>query len=156
MKPNLKLIFLCLGTGLATVPALRADDTPPPPPANQPPSPNQGHGWGGGKRGEKMLEHLAKALNLTADQQSKWQALGQQERDAVAALRSDASVPRDQKWAKMQDIRKNFQDQRRATLTSDQQTKFDELIAKMRERRERHASQDNPPPPPPAPPANGT
>jgi Spy/CpxP family protein refolding chaperone len=154
MKNNLKMILLCLGAGLASLPALRADDAPP---ATPPPAAPEGHGGRGhGNRGEKMLEHLAKALNLTPDEQTKWDALNQQERDAVKSLWSDGSVTKDQRRPKMEEIRKNFEGQRRALLTSDQQAKFDEIIAKMRERmHERRegqgqaAGQDAPPPPPP-------
>ena len=80
---------------------------------------------------------------------------GQQERDAVKAVHEDSTVPKDQRRAKMGDIRKDFDGQRRALLNPDQQTKFDELRAKMHDRmRDRHDGQGQdgaPPPPPPAP-----
>jgi Spy/CpxP family protein refolding chaperone len=151
MKNHLKVILLCLGAGLGTLPALRADDTPPPP-ANPAPGTPDGARPDHPDR-EKMRERMIKHLGLTADQQTKWQSIEQQERDAIKALREDTTLPRDQKRPKMEEIRKNFEGQRRALLTPDQQTKFDEMRAKMKERmHDRQAQgQDGPPPPPPAP-----
>ena len=81
-----------------------------------------------------MMEHAAKELGLTADQEAKWKAIGEQERTALKALRDDTSVAKEDKRAKMQELNKGFADQRRAVLTPDQATKFDEMRAKMRER----------------------
>lgn len=98
-----------------------------------------------------MEEKLIKALNLSPDQETKWKALGQQEMDAMKAARQDTSLPKDQKWAKAEEIRKDFEGQRRALLNPDQQAKFDEFLAKRAQHH--HGGQEGaPPPPPPAPP----
>jgi len=149
MKNHSKILLLCLAAGLASLPVLRAEDAPPPPPPGEAGGPG---GPGGGHRGERMQEHMIKALGLTADQETKWKALGQQERDAGKAIHDDTSLSKEQKWAKQKSLRESYDGQRRALLTPDQQTKFDEMLAKMKERREGH---DGPPPPPPAPAADG-
>lgn len=154
MKNSLKISLLCLGASLGLMPALRADDTPPTPPPAAPNSPPPAGGDREQMR-ERREERLTKALGLSADQQTKWQSLGQQEHDAVKALHEDTTLPKDQKRAKMEEIRKDFEGQRRAILTPEQQTKFDEIIAKMREHRggqgQGQGAGAPPPPPPPAP-----
>ncbi|HEY4299568.1 MAG TPA: hypothetical protein VGM73_01760 [Candidatus Didemnitutus sp.] len=142
-----KILILCLGTVLGILPAAVADDAPPPPPPAggseslpPPPPPEHGH------RSERMI----KALNLSPDQETKWKAVDQQEKDAMQAVHHDASLTKEQKWAKMGDVRKSFESQHRALLNSDQQTKFDEILAKMRERMQHRHDQEGAPPPPPA------
>ena len=125
MKNQLKLIPVFLALALATVPALRADDTAPAADkAGQKPKRDPG----------AMMEHAAKELGLNADQEAKWKDIGQQEKTALDALKNDTSVAKEDKRGKMREINKTFADQRRAVLTADQATKFDEMRAKMRER----------------------
>lgn len=160
MKLPAKITLLLLGAGLAALPAVRADEAPPPPvnggPGGQP-GPGQGGQWG--ERMKERQDKIMQELNLTADQQAKWKSIGQEEMKALGALRNDTSIPEDQKRGKMMELRKNFDGQRRALLTADQQAKFDELRAKMRERRRNwggpggQGGQNQPPPPPPQ---NGT
>jgi Spy/CpxP family protein refolding chaperone len=125
MKNRLKLIPLFLALALAATPALRAQDATAP--ADKP-----------GQKRERgpgaMMERAVKELGLNADQEAKWKAIGQQEKTALEALRDDKSVAKEDKRAKMREINKSFADQRRALLTPDQATKFDEMRAKMRER----------------------
>ena len=127
MKNRLKLIpvFMALALALAAAPALRAQDA-----AASTDKPEQKRERGPGA----MMERAAKELGLNADQEAKWKAIGQQEKTALEALRDDTSVAKEDKRAKMREINKGFADQRRAVLTPDQATKFDEIRAKMRER----------------------
>ncbi len=81
-----------------------------------------------------MMEHMAKELGLSADQEAKWKAIGQEERAAIEPVFADKSLSRDEKRAKMKEINATYADQRRAILTPEQQTKFDDLRAKMKER----------------------
>lgn len=135
MKNQLKPAVLLLALTIAVVPALRAEDTP----ADKPEHKRE-HGPGGPGRAGDRMEHAAKELSLTADQQAKWKAIGQQERDALKALKDDTSVDKKDKRAKAREINQGFADQRRAVLTADQAKKFDEKREenrdKMRERRE--------------------
>ena len=132
MKNQLKLASLLLTLAIAAVPALRAADAP----ADQPEQKRE-RGPGGGERDPgAMMERVNTELGLTADQQAKWKAIGEQEKTAMKALRDDTSVDKKDKRAKAQEINKGFAEQRQAILTPDQATKFNEMRAKMRERRE--------------------
>jgi protein CpxP len=142
-----KLILLLAGAFVLAAPALRADEpaAPPSPPADQPvapPSadqPERGHG----RRGPgAMMERAAKELGLNADQETKWKDIGEQEKTALQAVRNDSSLSKDDKRAKAMETMKTFADQRRAILTEDQQKKFDEMLAKMRERGPRKPKAD--------------
>ncbi|HVU16852.1 MAG TPA: hypothetical protein VHD32_08000 [Candidatus Didemnitutus sp.] len=153
-----KLLLLCLGATLGVLPAARAEDptTPPPPAGSDTPPPPPEHG--GHRGGGKMEERLIKALNLTPDQETKWKALTQQEMDAGKTIHQDGSLSKEQKWAKMKDNQKTFDAQKRALLNPDQQTKFDEFLAKRAERMQRRRGGEDgaPPPPPPPPPASSS
>ena len=134
IKTSLKLLASLAGLVLLTAPVLRAQDAAPAtPPADKPEHRKGEHGGPGGGPGA-MMERAAKELNLTADQQAKWKAIGAQEKTALEALRSDDSVAKADKRPKMMELNKTYADQRRAVLTADQAKKFDEMRAKMRER----------------------
>ena len=133
MKNTAKLFLLALGATLALAPAVRAQD-------EKPDHPNRE------ERREKMkdrAEQAAKELGLSDDQKAKFKDLFKQERDAMEAVRNDTSLSQDQKREKGQEIRKNFESQRRALMTPEQQKKADEMRAKMKEHRGGH---DGPPP----------
>lgn len=134
MKNRLSLTSLFLILAVAAVPALRAEDAAP---AGKP---EQKRERGPGA----MMERAVKELGLNADQEAKWKAIGEQEKTALDALRDDKSVAKEDKAAKRREINKGFADQRRAVLTPEQTTKFDEMRAKMRERGPRPPKGDKP------------
>lgn len=134
MKNQLKLASLLLALAIAAGPTVRAEDV-------STDKPDTKHERGPGAR----LERLAKELGLNADQQTKWKALGQQEKAAMDVLRDDTTLAKKDKRAKGEGIWKSFMDQRRALLTPDQAKQFDTLLAKMKERRERGPGGDKPP-----------
>jgi Spy/CpxP family protein refolding chaperone len=120
MNNTSKILLLSLGAALAVVPAVRAQD-------QKPDAPSQ-------ERREKMrdrAEQMAKELGLTEDQQAKFKDLFKQERDQMKAVHDDTTLSQDQKREKGQEIRKNFEGQRRALMTPEQQKKADEMRAKM-------------------------
>ena len=127
MKNRLKFIPVLLTLALAATPALRAADTP----SDQPEHKRE-------HRPGARMEHMTKGLGLTADQEAKWKAIGQQERDALKALKEDTSVDKKDKRAKAQDINQGFAAQRRALLTPDQAKKFDEKREENREKMREH------------------
>lgn len=129
MKTPSKLILICASLLLA-VPALRAADEPAAPPAGEKGGRRERGPGGPGA----MWDRAAKELGLTADQEAKWKEIGQQERAAIKPIMDDQSLSREDRRAKMMEANKPFADQRRAVLTPDQATKFDEMRAKMRER----------------------
>ena len=134
MKNTSKFLSALAGLLLLATPALRADEPaapPPPPPGDQPKHEHRERGPGGGPGA--MWERAAKELGLTAEQQAKWKDIAEQERAAVKPIMDDTSLSREDRRAKMMEANKPFGDQRRAVLTPEQQTKFDELRAKMAE-----------------------
>jgi Spy/CpxP family protein refolding chaperone len=139
MKNSLKLSLLLAGAMILAIPALRAEE-PSAPPSDQPKHGDRGPGHGGPGAWQ---ERAAKELGLTADQAAKWKAIGEQEKVAVDAIRADTSLSKEAKWAKVMEATKPFADQRRAVLTAEQQKKFDEMQAKMRERGPRGPKKDN-------------
>ena len=120
-----RLILALAGCAALTLPALRADE-PAAPPADNP----EHHR---GRNPGAMMERAAKELGLTADQEAKWKEIGQQEKTALEAVRNDTALSDKDRRAKFMETNKTFADQRRALLNPDQQKKFDEIRAKMRE-----------------------
>ena len=107
----------------------------------------------GGPRGpmtpEAQLKGLTEQLNLTKDQQDKIKPILEDQQKQMKELR-DASNGERPDMAKMRDIRTKHNDEIRAVLTSDQQTKFDEMQKRMMERgggRRGGEGGGNPPPP---------
>lgn len=81
-------------------------------------------GFGGGHGGWHghgfAMGHLTKALNLTAEQQSKVQPLIDQAKPQIVAIHKDA-------MQKTQAVMDKTMSQIRPLLTTDQQKKFDDL-----------------------------
>ena len=132
MKTSRRFVVSLAGLALLAVPVLRADEPPAPPPDK--PEHHRGPG--------AMMEQAAKELGLSADQEAKWKEIGQQERAAIDPIRHDAALSKGDKWAKIKEVNQTFAEQRRALLTADQQKKFDELRAKMREHGPRGPKKD--------------
>ncbi|HKB56397.1 MAG TPA: hypothetical protein VKC51_02310 [Lacunisphaera sp.] len=126
MKNSLKFTLLLAGLIMLAVPVIRAGE-PAAPPSDKPDrSEHRGPG--------AMMEHAVKELGLTADQEAKWKEIRQREKTALDAIRSDSTLSRDDRRAKARETNKTFANQRRAVLNADQQKKFDDKRAKMRER----------------------
>ena len=87
---------------------------------------------------KEMGEHMAKELGLSADQQVKWKALGEEQRTAGEALRADASLSKEQRREKMGQLWKDFEAKRMAILTPEQQKKAEEIKASHPEGGPRH------------------
>lgn len=125
MKTSPRFIPVLAGLLLLAVPGLRAADEPAP--ADKPRHERHERGPGA------MMEHAAKELGLTTEQQAKWKEIGQQERAAAKPIRDDQALSKEDRRAKLKELNKGFAEQRRAVLTSDQQAKFDQMRAKMAE-----------------------
>lgn len=101
--------------------------------------------------GERGLQMMTKQLNLTPDQVTKVKAIDADDRQQMMALRNDTSMSQDDRRSKMMAMRKDRESKIKAVLTDDQKVKFDEMQAKMRERRMEHGNGGDAPPPPPPP-----
>ncbi|MGB8012362.1 MAG: hypothetical protein WCF68_12145 [Terriglobales bacterium] len=120
-------------------------------------SPNDGPPDGGGRHHgppdpAQHTQELTKKLNLTSDQQTKVQSILQSEHSQMEALHQDNSTSREDRHAKMMEIRKSTDTQIRALLDTKQQKKWDEMQAN-REQWEGHrhgppegGDQQGPPP----------
>ena len=88
----------------------------------------------------ERVENLSKQLNLTDDQKSKGRALFEDEMKQREALRQDASLSREDRFAKMREINESTRKQMDQILTADQKKKYDAMMRenreRMRERRE--------------------
>lgn len=91
-----------------------------------------------GRQGRGMMmqrnnERMAKELNLTDDQKAQFDAIDKAQWASMDSLRK-SGASRDDMRKTMMDNMKSANDKKRAILTPDQQTKFDQL---MKEREER-------------------
>jgi protein CpxP len=100
----------------------------------------QGNGrWHHGPPDPAMrTQELTKKLKLTADQQTKIQAILETERSQMESLRQDTSSSQQDRHAKMMDIHQTSDGQIRTLLDSTQQKKWDAMQAKREQRMEDH------------------
>jgi Spy/CpxP family protein refolding chaperone len=104
----------------------------------QGPGPGQGPGRGPGGPGggfgpDAQLERYAQQLNLTDDQKAKIKPILEDQAKQMQALRDDTSVSQEDRRAKFTTIREATSKQIRALLNADQQKKFDDMQANMRQ-----------------------
>jgi periplasmic protein CpxP/Spy len=142
-------LALCLAVA-GTIPMMAQDASAPPQQGDsgQPggrPSPDQ--------MVARQLEHLTKALSLTPDQATQIKPILQNQMSQMMALRQDTETPQSDKREKMMQIHTDAQTKIRAVLTSDQQPKYDALLAQEQQHMGRHrggngGQNDQAPPPP--------
>ncbi len=95
-----------------------------------------GHGHGRGMMDpNKQLEHLTKALDLSADQQSQIKPILTDRQQKLQALWQDQSLAREDRHSKAQAIQQDTRTRLEAALNDQQKQKFEEMQAKMQERR---------------------
>ena len=127
------------------------DATPPPPDGQQ-----QGPPANGPMRmnPEHRLEMMQRRLNLSDGQTAQVKTIFEEGQTKMEALRANTSLAPQDRHAQMEEMRKGMQAKIRGVLTPEQQTKLDEMQAKMRAKQEekRLAAQggDVSAPPPPA------
>jgi septal ring factor EnvC (AmiA/AmiB activator) len=117
------------------VAAFAQDDqsAPPPPPASDQQSGQSGPGMGRHMGGRQMMsvddqiKHLSKKLNLSVDQEAKLKPILEDQRKQMEAVHNDSSLSRQDKFSKMQDLRKSSDDQIKGVLNADQQKSFDKM-----------------------------
>jgi periplasmic protein CpxP/Spy len=116
------------GAMLFALPMMAQDTTP----AQGPPA--GGRGTRGAEMQERRLKMLTQKLNLTPDQVTQVKAIQDDTANQMRTLRDDTSMSQTDKRAKMKEIAKASDDKTRALLTPDQQTKYDELQAQMKQK----------------------
>ena len=125
MKTKFLPLSLLLLSAVATISLIRAEDAPAAP--TPPPAGEHGPRPDGKKRAERRLKMLDEKLSLTPAQKDQIKAIWAKAEEQAKAVRADASLDRDDRWAKMGDIMKDSRAQVRGTLTPDQQKTFDAL-----------------------------
>jgi Spy/CpxP family protein refolding chaperone len=105
---------------------------------------------------QRQIEHLTKALSLTPAQATQIKPILQSQITKMMALRQDTETSQMDKRQQMMQIRSDSQSQIRAVLTSDQQPKYDALLAQQQQHMGRRrggmsggGQDDQAPPPPP-------
>jgi protein CpxP len=139
-------VMLC-GAGLVVSAAVAQQDAPPPPADGQ----QQGMPMGGhrGMDPERRADMMQKRLGLNADQTTQVKAIIVDGQSKMEALRSNASLAPADRHTQMMAVHQDEMAKVRGVLTPDQQTKFDAMQTKMRERRPGGMGGDATPPPPP-------
>ena len=127
MKAPNKLILLCGAVVASLTCNLVAQTNPPAAPA----------GNGGKHEGHKLLQ----TLNLTAEQKAKVAPILEKARADVKAIRSDASLSKQQKHQQLQAVRQNTSQQLQAVLTPEQFQKLQQIRA---ERKGAHGAGEQP------------
>lgn len=94
---------------------------------------------------QQRTDMLTKRLNLTSDQQAKVLDIFKSDQSQMESVRSDSSLSRDQRHAKMMDIHKASDEQVRGLLDPDQQKKWDEMQARRHEHMQEHENGQAPP-----------
>lgn len=124
MKSMIKLPLVAVAFAMA-IPFTQAQDagTPPPPPPAGEHGPNHG-APSKGMRGDRF-KMLAEKLALTPEQQVKIKPIIEDEAKALKAVMDDASLDREAKRPKMDEIRKAHREQFLPLLTPEQVKKLD-------------------------------
>jgi protein CpxP len=86
---------------------------------------------------DHQLEHLTKAVSLTPDQVAQVRPILKTQMSQMMALRQDTQTAPQDKHAQMMKIHTDAQTQIRGLLTSDQQTKYDAMLAQEQQHRGR-------------------
>jgi Spy/CpxP family protein refolding chaperone len=92
------------------------------------------HHRGGKNNSQKHLQKLTKELNLSADQQAKVKSILDDQQQQFATIHQDSSLSKADKKAKMAQVHDSAASQVRAILNPDQQTKFDAMMAKHKDK----------------------
>lgn len=130
------------GLGVAIAAPQTQDQTAPPQTA-----PEAGNAQGGHRQfnPNRQVHMLAKRLNLTPDQQNQILPILNSRREQMESLRSDTSLSREDRHAKMRSIREDSDAQIKAVLTDSQKQTFDAIEQHMRERaQQRREQRQNP------------
>jgi periplasmic protein CpxP/Spy len=106
-------------------------------PGSGPGGPMGGHKMGrhqSGPQPERRLARLTQMLNLSQEQQDKLKPILQDEAKQMRAVHDDTSLTPEQRHSKMRELHQGTTTQINGILTPEQQTKWNEMREKMKER----------------------
>ena len=127
----------------ASVFSLAQESQPPTQGSTASSSDKQGHGKHGKQDPATRVQKLSKKLNLSSDQQAKVQGILENQQQQMQSLRQDTSLSKEDKRAKVADLRQSTSSQIRALLNGDQQKKFDEMEKKHEQRMAKHTKKSD-------------
>ena len=111
-----------------------SQSTPSAPSGQQGQPPSQGQSQGSNI--DEQVKILSNELNLTPDQQDKVKTILTDQHQQAMTVVQDNAMSRDDKLNKIHSLRETTISKVRQILTAQQQPKFDEMIANMRQRQE--------------------
>jgi len=76
---------------------------------------------------DQQLQRMTKTLNLSDDQQQKIKPLLENQSQQMQSLRQDTTMSREDRMAKMQQIRQSTNEQIKEILNPDQQKQFEQM-----------------------------
>jgi Spy/CpxP family protein refolding chaperone len=135
--------------GLSATAALAQDAPPPPPPADQTQGPPAGGPGGRGMNPERRMEMLQKQLKLSPDQATQLKSILDDQRAKMETLRSNTSLTQQDRRSQMMTMHQEEETKIHAVLTPDQQKKYDDMEARMRERMQERRKDGGQTPPAP-------
>jgi len=96
---------------------------------------------------DDQIKHLSKKLSLSDDQQAKLKPILEDQRKQMDAIHNDSSLSREDRFGKMQELRKTSDEQVKTILNADQQKSFDKMRAEQQGRMKNwHKGGDGAPP----------
>jgi protein CpxP len=120
LTKNLTLAALLASTLLTVGTAVRAQDATTPP-ANPPAA------AGGGQMHKPNIDYLAKQLDLTNDQKTKFSAALDEQRQKLKALMSDKSLSQEDRRSQVKQLREGLNTELKGILTGEQFAKWEKI-----------------------------
>lgn len=138
MKLNARLLLAACACGSFALfaPVLHAQDDD-----SITPGTGQEQGPRAGEGRVAILEKVAKALGLTDEQKADIKSIVEQRRAKVMAVRENKSLSPEQKREQVKEILQSSFQQIKGILTPDQQQKLEQIIQRVKERREGNQQQ---------------
>ena len=135
MKKNVsRFLTMALGLGLLSLPVMSQTGS----------KGSMGEGQGrhhhGMRTADEQLEHLTKALNLSADQQAKIKPILQDQHSQIESLKQNTSMSKEDRHGKFKQIRQETHQKIRDVLIDDQKAKFAEMQARHKEHMGKHGN----------------
>jgi len=90
---------------------------------------------------DERVQHMTKALNLSADQQAKVKSILEDQHSQMASLKQDTSMSQQDRQAKFQQIHQASMQKIRDLLNDEQKSKFDQMQARHKDHMGKHGGQ---------------
>jgi Spy/CpxP family protein refolding chaperone len=132
MKTLIRNILFVTGLATVSLPAFAADNTTAAP---APTREGRPHARALAQRRAKLRHRAIARLDLTDAQKQQLKAQRMETRAQLQALRSDTTLSKEQKRAKVRELVAGERTHFRSVLTADQQAQLDQMRTRLRHRR---------------------